>query len=89
MSRLPLQSNQNEVTVKPCSCMPSTTNKKFKQKYVIGSDVKKFPFRFIKLLILFFSLFLAGIAYLLYLHVIFPKLVPFHLFHTLYTSFDL
>jgi len=30
------------------------------------------------LLILFFSLFFAGIAYLLYLHVVFPELVPFH-----------
>jgi len=30
------------------------------------------------LLILFFSLFFVGIAYLLYLHVVFPELVPFH-----------
>jgi hypothetical protein len=40
--------------------------------------VKRIPFRFIVLLILFLSLFFAGLAYLLYLHVVFPGLVPFH-----------
>jgi hypothetical protein len=40
--------------------------------------VKKFPFRFIAFLILFLFVLFAGLAYLLYLHVVFPGLVPFH-----------
>jgi hypothetical protein len=40
--------------------------------------VKRIPFRFMVLLIPFLSLFFAGFAYLLYLHVVFPGLVPFH-----------
>lgn len=40
--------------------------------------MKRMPFRFIALLLLFLLLFFAGLAYLLYLHVVFPGLVPFH-----------
>jgi hypothetical protein len=40
--------------------------------------VKKFPVRFILLLVLSFLLSFSGLAYLLYLQVVFPHLVPFH-----------
>jgi len=40
--------------------------------------VKKIPFRLIMLLVFFLSLFFAGLVYLLYLHIVFPGLVPFH-----------
>jgi len=40
--------------------------------------VKKFPLRFILLLVLSFLLSFSGLAYLLYLQVVFPHLVPFH-----------
>ncbi|NIU82416.1 MAG: hypothetical protein GWN64_02810, partial [Candidatus Thorarchaeota archaeon] len=40
--------------------------------------MKKFPLRFIMLLILSFSLSFSGLAYLLYLNAVFPELVPFH-----------
>lgn len=40
--------------------------------------MKRISLRFIALLLLSFSLFVAGLTYLLYLHVVFPELVPFH-----------
>ena len=58
--------------------MSFTIYKRCLQKGVTGSDVKRLPVRFIGLLVLFLLSFLAGFAYLLYLYVVFPGLVPFH-----------